>query len=79
MGTMILWNNEVRLILADVDQTLADDFMPAEPAMIEELSGVLREGRALFLVTGGPLNRLRTRLVDRLPADGASAGSGESL
>lgn len=65
----VIWNNDVRLILADVDQTLADDFTPAEPAMIEELSSILREGCSLFFVTGSPLNRLRTRIIDRLPAD----------
>lgn len=65
----VVWNKDVRLVLADVDQTLADDFTPAEPAMIDELSGLLKEGISLFLVTGGPLNRLRTRLIDRLPAE----------
>ncbi len=65
----VTWNDEARLILTDVDQTLADDFTPAEPAMIEELSAVLGEGRSLFFVTGSPLIRLRTRIIDRLPPD----------
>lgn len=65
----VVWNQDVRLIFADVDQTLADDFMPAEPALIKELADLLREGRSLFLVTGGPLNRLRHRLIDQLPEE----------
>jgi hydroxymethylpyrimidine pyrophosphatase-like HAD family hydrolase len=64
----VTWNKEVRLILADVDQTLADDYTAAEPAMIEELTALLRQGCSLFLITGGPLDRLRNRLIDRLPA-----------
>lgn len=36
--------------------------------MIEELAGLLGEGKSLFFVTGSPLNRLRTRIIDRLPA-----------
>src|SRR4051812_11418024 len=65
----VLWNPKVKLILADVDQTVADDFMPAEEGMVEELAGVLGGGCALFFITGSPLNRLRSRLIDRLPAE----------
>ncbi len=60
------WNNDVRLILADVDQTVADDFVPAAPGMVAELDGLLTEGVSVIFVTGGPLKRLRPRLLDGL-------------
>jgi hypothetical protein len=44
----ILWNNAVRLLLADVDQTVADDFVPAAPGMIHELSALLAGGVRSF-------------------------------
>ena len=62
----VTWNPNVKLICADVDQTVADDFMPAEPEMIHELNAILSEGIRLFFVTGGPLTRLRTRVIDQL-------------
>jgi hydroxymethylpyrimidine pyrophosphatase-like HAD family hydrolase len=49
----ITWNRAVRLILADVDETIADMYTPAEPAMIAELSSLLSAGKKLFMVTGG--------------------------
>lgn len=64
----VLWNPKVKLILADVDQTIADDFMPADENMVREISDLLSDGHSLFFVTGSPLSRLKLRLTDRLPA-----------
>ena len=64
--THVTWNNDVELILADVDQTVCDDFVPAEPEMVAEIDGLLDEGKSIVFVTGGPLLRLRPRLLDQL-------------
>jgi hydroxymethylpyrimidine pyrophosphatase-like HAD family hydrolase len=62
------WNNQVKLIISDVDETIADNYTPATPEMIKELSSVLEEGKALFLVTGASITRMRSRIIDALPA-----------
>lgn len=60
----ITWNPEVRLAVSDVDETIAEVYTPAEPAMIAELSSFLSEGGKLFMVTGGSLKRVRTGITD---------------
>ena len=67
MKSTVPFNDSARLILADVDHTIAETYAPAEPEMIRELSELLSEDRVLFLVTGGGLPRVRERIVDRLP------------
>lgn len=65
----ISWNNKIRLALSDVDETIAEVYTPAEPAMIDELADFLREDRKLFMVTGGSLKRVRSGITDLLPAE----------
>lgn len=60
----ITWNNEVRLVLADVDETIAEVYTPAAPEMITELSSFLTDGGKLFMVTGGSLKRVREGITD---------------
>ena len=60
----IIWNTEVRLAVSDVDETIAEVYTPAEPAMIAELSSFLHEGGKLFMVTGGSLKRVREGITD---------------
>lgn len=62
----IAWNPQVKLILADVDETIADVYTKATPEMIHELNSLLQEGKALFLVSGGGLQSIRERIVDLL-------------
>lgn len=59
-----MFNENVKLIITDVDETIADVYCPAEPAMIEELEQLLNEGRTIFFVTGGGLNRVRKDIID---------------
>ena len=54
----------MRLILSDVDETIAEVYTPAESEMITELSSLLSEGVKLFMVTGGSLKRVRTGITD---------------
>ncbi len=60
----ITWNSRLRLAFADVDETIAEVYTPAEPEMIAELSSFLREGRKLFMVTGGGLMRVKRGITD---------------
>lgn len=65
----IKWNESIRLALSDVDETIAEVYTPAEPEMIAALSQFLREGRKLFMVTGGSLKRVKAGITDLLPAE----------
>ncbi len=48
----IVWNNKLRLVLSDVDETVADLYRPAEPAMLDALTRLLERGIVLVLITG---------------------------
>lgn len=61
---LVTWNDQIRLAVADVDETIAEVYTPAEPAMIDELSLFLSNGGKLFLVTGGSLKRVREGITD---------------
>jgi hydroxymethylpyrimidine pyrophosphatase-like HAD family hydrolase len=63
----IKWNNKVKLVLADVDETIADVYTPAEPEMIGELTSVLEEGVVIFFVTGASLARVESRITNQIP------------
>lgn len=63
---MIQFNPSLKLILADVDETIADVYTKATPEMIQELNKLLEEDRVLFLVSGGGLQSIRDRIVDML-------------
>lgn len=41
-NSLITWNNDIKLALSDVDETIAEVYTPAEPEMIDELTGFLR-------------------------------------
>lgn len=64
----VRWNNSVKLIISDVDETIADNFTPAEPEMIKELTNLLEEGKVLFPVTGASLKRMKMRFIDAIPS-----------
>lgn len=65
---MIAWNDAIRLVLSDVDETIAEVYTPADPLMIDELTKLLQEGRKLFMVTGGSLQRVKRDIIDFIPA-----------
>jgi hydroxymethylpyrimidine pyrophosphatase-like HAD family hydrolase len=64
MATSIEWNDQLKLSLSDVDETIADVYTPAEPEMVAELTSFLADGHKLFMVTGGSLGRVRTGITD---------------
>jgi hydroxymethylpyrimidine pyrophosphatase-like HAD family hydrolase len=63
---MLQFNPSLKLVLADVDETIADVYTKATPDMIFELNTFLEENRVLFLVSGGGLQSIRERIVDLL-------------
>lgn len=63
---MLEFNPSLKLVLADVDETIADVYTKATPAMIIALNSMLSDGKALFLVSGGGLQSIRERVVDLL-------------
>jgi hydroxymethylpyrimidine pyrophosphatase-like HAD family hydrolase len=63
---MIQFNPAIKLVLADVDETVADVYTDATPEMIQELNLLIEEDRILFLVSGGGLQSIRDRVVDLL-------------
>lgn len=60
----VKWNNKVKLIISDVDETIADLYVKAEPEMIQELTQLLQEGVAVFFVTGQGLKSVQWRIID---------------
>ncbi len=62
----IQWNDKVRLVLSDVDETIADVYTPAEPGMVEELSSFLSDGGKLFMVTGGSMARVERDITSKI-------------
>lgn len=64
----IKFNPEVRLFLSDVDETVADLFVPAVPEMMTELTSLLESGRVIFFISGAGYDRLQERVVDAIPA-----------
>jgi len=66
MSQHILFNPKIQLILADVDETIADIYRLANSEMILELNKLLEEKRVLFLVSGGGLQSIRERITDLL-------------
>jgi hydroxymethylpyrimidine pyrophosphatase-like HAD family hydrolase len=66
---MIKWNNRVKIIISDVDETIADLYVRATPEMINELEKILDEGKVLFLITGQSIKSIQWRIVDHIKKD----------
>lgn len=63
---MIKWNGNVRLILSDVDETVADLYLPADANTIKELSKLLHGGISIFFITGQGLESVRERIINKI-------------
>lgn len=64
--TNINWNHNLKLILADVDETIADVYTDAVPAMLEKIESILAEDITLFLVTGAGLESVTERIISKI-------------
>jgi hydroxymethylpyrimidine pyrophosphatase-like HAD family hydrolase len=65
----MIWNKKLKLIISDVDETIADLYMPATPEMIEELNKVLADGKVLFLISGQSVKSIQWRITDHIRND----------
>ena len=61
---IIKWNNSVKLIISDVDETIADIYVPAEKEICIEIQKILEEGKILFLISGNDLKHIVERVVN---------------
>lgn len=66
MSGQISWNHDVRLVLSDVDETVAPLHAPAETETIARISAYLRDGGRICFVTGNSLPRVRSGITDQL-------------
>ncbi len=64
----IVWNSKLRLVLSDVDETMADLYRPAEPGMLDALTRLLDQGIVMILITGQSVDNVEQRVVMALPA-----------
>ena len=64
----VAWNHDLRLVLSDVDETVADLYRPAEPRMLDALTRLLDDGISLILITGQSVENVEERVVMKLPA-----------
>lgn len=64
---MITFNKSIKLILSDVDETVADVYTPATTEMINELVSLLKDNIAIFFVTGASLERVEQRIIKQIP------------
>jgi len=65
----IQFNPQAKLFLSDVDETVADNYTPAAPQMIDELSLLLSEGRKIIFISGASISRIRQRIVNAIDAN----------
>lgn len=63
----IHWNEKVKLIVSDVDETIADLYVEAETETVFELIRLLKEGKIIFFVTGQGLKSVQWRIIDKIP------------
>lgn len=60
---MILWNDKVKLIISDVDDTVAKVFNFVQPEMIIEIEKLLAVGIFIFFISGQSYTNIYTRLI----------------
>ena len=63
---MLNWNKNIKMVLSDVDETIADLYLPAEKEMISELNRLLDSGIVLFFITGQGVKNVHERIVCHL-------------
>jgi hypothetical protein len=61
-------NQKLRLVLSDVDETVADLYRQAESGMLDALTQLLDQGIVLALITGQSVGNVEQRVIMNLPA-----------
>lgn len=62
----VKFNNDVKLIISDVDETIAGVYTDADPDMVHELEKLLEEKRIIFMITGQGLREIQRRITDKI-------------
>lgn len=62
----INFNNDVKLIISDVDETIADLYVEAETEMIKELEKLLAENKVIFLISGQSVKSICWRITNHI-------------
>lgn len=60
----IKFNNNVKLFISDVDETIADLYVKAEIEMVQELEKLLTDDKVLFLISGQGIKGIKQRVTD---------------
>jgi hydroxymethylpyrimidine pyrophosphatase-like HAD family hydrolase len=63
MNSNIKWNNSVRIVISDVDDTIAPVFQPASAQMIAAIESLLHKGCLFLFVSGQGLSNILQRVV----------------
>ena len=63
---MIEWNNKTKLIISDVDETIAPVYMEAKLEMVQELELLLKEGKVIFFISGQSVTNIKWRIIDKI-------------
>ncbi len=59
----IKFNDKVKLIISDVDETIADVYKKADSRMIGELDKLLSEGKVIFMISGHSAKGIHERIL----------------
>jgi hydroxymethylpyrimidine pyrophosphatase-like HAD family hydrolase len=65
---LLQWNERLKLVFSDVDDTIAGLYCAAEPEMLVALTRLIGKGTRIVLITGQGVSNVEERVVKRLPA-----------
>jgi len=63
---MITFNEHIKLVFADVDDTIAPPYIDATAEMIHEINNLLAKDRSLILTSGGSLQSIMQRITNKI-------------
>jgi hypothetical protein len=61
------WNDQLRIVFSDVDETVADLYQPAEQQMVGAITKLLEQSVSLVLITGQSVENVEHRVVREIP------------
>jgi hypothetical protein len=67
--SQVRWNDQVRIIISDVDDTVAPLYEPASSELACELSRLLSEGKVLFFISGQSADGIESRVINQIPGN----------
>jgi hydroxymethylpyrimidine pyrophosphatase-like HAD family hydrolase len=61
--TVITWNKKVKLIISDIDETIAEVYKPAQSEIITELNKLINDGIRFFFISGQGFKNICERVI----------------